>query len=135
MLALSGEQLARGILEVGVEHGYNTSLNHHRAGYRELVKTLGRDLSWIAPFRNLKTSDSGQGDLQQRAARLAEAAYEVDAKRDDVIANTLAAAVATRNLVSHRNRLLPRRDARTLGGPCADAVVLIWVAAREKGLV
>ncbi len=135
MLALSGEQLARGILEVGAERGYKASLNHYKAGYRDLVKTLGRDLSWIAPFRDLKTSDSGQGDLQQRAVRLAEAAYEVDAKRDDVIANTLAAAVATRNLVSHRHRLLPPRDASTLGRPCADALVLIWFTAREKGLV
>ena len=134
MLALSGEQLARGVLEARVERGQEASENHHKAGYRKLVETLGRDLSWLAPFRDLKTSDK-QGNLDQRAVRLAEAAYAVGAKRDDVIANALAAAVATRNLVSHRHRLLSSSDAGTLAGPCADAVVLIWLTAREKGLV
>ena len=134
MLALSGEQLARGVLEARVERGQEASENHHKAGYRKLVETLGRDLSWLATFRDLKTSDK-QGNLDQRAVRLAEAAYAVGAKRDDVIANTLAAAVATRNLVSHRHRLLSSRDAGTLAGPCADAVVLIWLTASKTGLV
>ena len=135
LLALSGEQLARGILDARTEGRHESSMNHHKSGYRELVETLGKDSSWLGPFRDLRTSDSGQGDLDQRAVRQAEAAQAVGAKRDDVIANTLAAAVATRNLVSHRHRLLPSRDARTLGGPCAAAVVLIWLTAREKGLV
>ena len=135
LLVLAGEQLARGILEARAERGHEASVNHHRSGYRELVKILGKDSSWLAPFRDLKTSDSGQGDLDQRAVRQAEAAHAVGARRDDVIANTLAAAVATRNLVSHGHRRLSSRDARTLAGPCADAVVLIWLTAREKGLV
>lgn len=134
-LALSGEQLARGILEARAEREHEDSSDHHRSGYRGLVKILGKDSSWLAPFRNLKTWDSGQGDLDKRALRLAEAADAAGARRDDVIANTLAAAVATRNLVSHRHRLLSSLDVGTLAGPCAGAVVLIWLTAREKGLV
>ena len=134
-LALSGEQLARGILDARAERGHEKSLDHHRSGYRDFVKILGQDSSWLAPFSDLRTSDSGQGDLDQRAVRLAEAAHAVDARRDDVIANTLAAAVATRNLVSHQHRLLSSHKARTLAGPCADAVVLIWLTARERRLV
>lgn len=34
-----------------------------------------------------------------------------------------------------REALVSSRDARTLGGPCADAVILTWLTAREKGLV
>ena len=134
-LALSGEQLARGILDARAERGHEKSLDHHRSGYRDFVKILGQDSSWLAPFSDLRTSDSGQGDLDQRAVRLAEAAHAVGARRDDVIANTLAAAVATRNLVSHQHRLLSSHKARTLAGPCADAVVLIWLTARERRLV
>ena len=134
-LALSGEQLARGILDARAERGHEKSLDHHRSGYRDFVKILGQDSSWLAPFSDLRTSDSGQGDLDQRAVRLAEAAHAVGARRDDVIANTLAAAVATRNLVSHQHRLLSSHKARTLAGPCADAVVLIWLTARQRRLV
>ena len=135
LLALSGEQLTRGVLDARAERGHEAPENNHRAGYRELVKTLGRDSTWLAPFRHLKTSDSGQGDLHQLSLHLSEVAHAVAANQDDVIANTLAAAVATRNLVSHRHRLLSFRDARTLAGPCADAVVLIWLTARKTGLV
>jgi len=77
--------------------------------YSKLVMTLGEGLPWLAPFKKLisagQTSDT-QGNLDQLAVRLAETAHAVGAKRDDVIANTLAAAVATRNLVSHRHRRL-----------------------------
>ena len=62
-LALSGEQLASGILDARAERGHEKSLDHHRSGYRDLVKILGQDSSWLAPFRNLKTSDGSQGDL------------------------------------------------------------------------
>ena len=134
-LALSGEQLARGIVDARAERGHEKSVNHHDKGYHGLVKTLGKDSSWLAPFKGLRTWDSGHGDLEQHAVGLVEAAYAVGAERDDVIANTLAAAVATRNLVSHRHLLLSSREASTLAGPCADAVVLIWLTAREKGLV
>ena len=135
LLALSGEQLARGILDARAERGHEASVNHYKSGYRELVEILGRDSAWLGPFSGLKTSDSGRGDLDQRAVRQAEATRAADATRDDVIANTLAAAVATRNLVSHRHQLLSSRVARTLAGPCADAVVLIWLTARERGFV
>ena len=135
LLALSGEQLARGILDARAEGRHESSVNHHKSGYRELVKILGKDSSWLGPFRDLKTSDSRQGDLDQRAVRQAEAARAVGAKLDGFIANTLAAAVATRNLVSHRHRLLSSCAARALAGHCADAVVLIWLTARDKGLV
>lgn len=135
LLALSGEQLARGIVDTRAERGHERSGSHHDKGYRRLVKTLGKDSSWLAPFIDLRTWDIGHGDLEQHAVGLVEAAYAVGAERDDVIANTLAAAVATRNLVSHRHLLLSSREARTLAGPCADAVILIWLTAREKGLV
>ena len=138
MLALSGEQLARGVLDARAEREHEEPVEHHGMPYAKLIRTLGEGLPWLAPFEKListgHTSDK-QGNLDQRAVRLAEAAHAVGAKRDDVIADTLAAAVATRNLVSHRHRLLPSRDARTLAGPCADAVVLIWLTARKTGLV
>ena len=138
MLALSGEQLARGVLDARAEREHEEPVEHHGMPYAKLVRTLCEGLPWLVPFEKListgRTSDK-QGNLDQRAVRLAEAAHVVGAKRDDVIANTLAAAVATRNLVSHRHRLLPSRDAGTLAGPCADAVVLIWLIAREKGRV
>ena len=138
LLALSGEQLARGVLGARAKRGHEESVNHLGMPYSKLVRTLGAGLPWLAPFEKListgQTSDK-QGNLDQRAARLVEAAHAVSTRRDDVIANTLAAAVAPRNLVSHRHQLLSSRDARTLAGPCADAVVLIWLTAREKGLV
>ena len=137
-LALSGEQLASGILDAQAECGHDESESHHGEPYSELVKILGKGWSWLSPFEKListgHTSDK-QGNLDQRAVRLVEAAHAVGAERDDVIAKTLAAAVAARNLVSHRHRLLSWRDATTLAGPCADAVVLIWLTARENGLV
>ncbi|MYD07368.1 MAG: hypothetical protein F4X07_10460 [Acidimicrobiaceae bacterium] len=136
MLAMSGEQLARGVLDERAEH--EESDKPHGMPYSQLIMTLGEGLTWLAPFKKLisdrQTSDK-QGNLDQLAVRLAETAHVVGAKRDDVIANTLAAAVATRNLVSHRHHRLSFRDARTLTGPCADAVVLIWLTARKKGLV
>ncbi len=136
LLAMSGEQLARGVLDARAEH--EESEKPHGMRYSKLVMTLGEGLPWLSPFEHListgQTSDT-QGNLDQRAVRLAEAAHAVGAKRDDVIANTLAAAVATRNLVSHRHHRLSSRAARTLAGPCADAVVLIWLTAREKDLV
>ena len=135
LVALSGEQLARGILHARAEGGHEASANLHGKGYRTLVRILGKNSSWLTPFKALRTWDNKQGDLQQHAVSLAEAAHAVGAERDHVIAYTLAAAVATRNLVSHRHRLLSSRDARTLAGPCADAVILIWLIARENGLV
>ena len=138
LLALSGEQLARGILDASAERGHEASGSRHGQRYFELVKTLGEGLHWLSPFEKListgQTSDN-QGNLEKRAVNLADAARAVGARREDIIANTLIAAVATRNLVSHRHQLLSPHDARTLAGPCVDAVVLIWLTAQEKGLV
>ena len=75
----------------------------------------------------------GTSQLPVRRVRLAEVAYAVGATRDDAIANTLAMAVGTGNLVSRRHRFLSSRDVGTLVGPRAEAVVLIWLTAREKG--
>ncbi len=134
-LAFAGEQLARGILVAWAEGGHASSARLHQEGYRDLVKNLGEESSWVALFNKSKTSDSEQGDLDQRAVRLAEAALAAGAERDEVIAKTFAAAVAVRNFVSHRHRLLSPRDARALAGSCADAVVLIWLVARNRGFV
>ena len=136
MLALSGEQLARGVLDEQAEH--EKSEKPYGMPYSKLIMTLGEGLPWLAPFKKLisdgQTSDT-QGDLDQLAVRLAETTHAVGAERDDIIVNTFVAAVATRNLVSHRHQRLSSRAARTLAGPCADAVVLIWLTAREKGIV
>lgn len=138
LLALSGEQLARGILDAQSQLGHEASVSHHGKSYSELVSILGAESSWLPRFTKLigsgQTSDR-QGDLDQRALRLSEAALAAGAGRDEVIANTLAAAVATRNLVSHRQQFLPLRAARTLGGPSADAVALTWLLAHARGLV
>ncbi len=138
-LALAGEQLAHGILDAQADRGHEGTVSHYGEPYRELITILGGAGSpWMKRFKSLidsgRTSDK-QGDLDQRAASLTEAGLAVGAGHDEVIANTLAAAVATRNLVSHRHQFLSVRTARTLGGPSADAVVLIWLLARERGLV
>ena len=136
-LALAGEQLARGILDAQAELGHLASVSHHGKRYSDLIKILGAESLWLPGFMRLigsgETSDR-QGDLDQRALSLTEAALAAGAGRDEVIANTLAAAVATRNLVSHRHQFLPLRAARALGGPCADAVVLIWLLTRDAGV-
>ena len=138
-LALAGEQLAHGILDAQADRGHEVTVSHYGEPYRELIMILGGAGSpWLKRFKSLidsgQTSDK-QGDLDQRAASLAEAGLAVGASHDEVIANTLAAAVATRNLVSHRHQFLSVHTARTLGGPSADAIVLIWLLARERGLV
>ena len=137
-LALAGEQLARGILDVQAELGHDAAVSHHGRPYSDLIRIVGAESSWLPSFTRLRdsgaTSDK-EGNLDQRAVSLTKAALAAGADRDEVIANTLAAAVATRNLVSHRHQFLPLRVARTLGGPCADAVVLIWLIARDAGRV
>ena len=136
-LALSGEQLAHGILDAQAELGHEASTAHHGESYSGLLGMLGAESSWFTRFKSSsrrQTSDR-RGDLDRKAVGFAEAALTVGAERDDVIANTLAAAVATRNLVSHRHHFLTGRTARMLGGPSADAIVLIWLLARARGLV
>lgn len=138
-LALSGEQLVHGILDAQTDLEHEASMTHYGEPYSKLVMSLGEAASpWLRRFRSLvgghQTSDK-QGDLDQRAVALTEAALAAGDDRDEVIANTLAAAVATRNLVSHRHHFLTGRTARMLGGPSADAIVLIWLLARARGLV
>ena len=138
-LALSGEQLARGILDARAERGHEESESHHGEPYGKLVKILGKDSSWLSPFEKLISTgpDIGQTGEPRSACRTPGPRRHTQSALNEtnLIANTLAAAVATRNLVSHRHRLLSWHDARTLAGPCADAVVLIWLTARENGLV
>ena len=64
---------------------------------------------------------------------MAAEAAAVDTRRYRAIALTLAAAMATRNLVNHRSKFLPTAVVRDLAGPCADAVVVVWLAARSRG--
>ncbi len=123
-LALAGEQLAHGILDTRAEHGHEASESHHGQPYNKLIKILGNNSSWLARFKKLISdghSSDKKGNPDQLAVRLVETAKAVGAERNDVIAYTLAAAIATRNLVSHRHRLLSWRDAGTLAGPCASA--------------
>ena len=57
-----------------------------------------------------------------RTAKMAAEAADPDTSRDRAIALTLAAAVATRNLVSHRSRFLSTALVMEIGGACADAI-------------
>lgn len=80
------------------------------------------------------TSDR-KGYLEDRAVSLARSTLDVDPGSDEAIANTLVIAVAARNLVSHRHRFLPSRTVMSLGGPCGNAIALIWLLAKRRGLV
>ena len=138
-LALAGEQLAHCILDTSPERDLDASdatpVGHYGQKYSRLIEILGRESTWLPRFKKLvsaaQTSDK-HGNLDQRALRLTEAAHAAGTGDDDVVAYTLAAAVATRNLVSHRHQFLSLRVVRTLGGPCADAVVLIWFLGRDR---
>ena len=141
-LALAGEQLVRGIVDTQREPSENASRSepatNHGKSYSDLIEVLGANSAWRICFRNLKSSgktSDKQGDLDYRALNLVRAAHESDARDDEAVACTLAAAVATRNLVSHRPRFLRYEVVRHLTGACADAVVLIWVLAKDRGLV
>ena len=141
-LALAGEQVLQAILESRAGGELDTSeattMPHYRRNYSELIKIIGQDSAWLPHFKTLMsngmTSDKG-GDLDKRAVQLAEATRAIGISPDEVIANTLGAAVAARNLVSHRYRFLETRIVNRLAGPCADAVPLIWFLARDKGFV
>ena len=129
-LALAVEQLAGGIVGVTANH-------HHGTGLRGLIKVIGANSSWLSHFESLignrATSDK-QGDLDRTALALARSIQTLNGE-DKVIATTLVSAVAARNLVSHRHKILSRDTTMTLGGVCADAVVLIWLIARARGIV
>ena len=103
-----------------------------------LIEALGAETLWLPIFQKLVstgyTSDR-QGELEERALSLARSMPDADAVNDDAIASTLVVAVAARNLVSHRHRFLSARTVRSLGEPCANAVVLVWLLAKGRGLV
>ena len=130
-LALAVEQFARGILDTAKQP-------HHGKGFSELIQVIGEGSTWLQHFNSLfgdgATSDN-QGDLHLKTVRLAQSISTSDARDDEAIAETLVCAVATRNLVSHRHKFLSRQEIMTLGGTCAKAVVLVWLLAKDKGLV
>ncbi len=141
-LALAGEQLLRGI--VGARRdpiedaSHSEPVAHHGKSYSDLIEVLGQNTAWHTCFMKLKstgqTSDK-KGDLDYRALNLVRATHESDVKCDEAVARTLVAAVAARNLVSHRPRFLGFEVVRHLTGVCADAVVLIWILAKDRGFV
>ncbi len=132
-LALAVEQLLRALLEVEspCSHTPHQDDCPHNKTLRPMVQILGRDSAWLPHFKPLKTGD-GAGDLAERSVERAVHAATPGIDRDQMVANTLAAAVGTRNLVSHRSRFLPTREAERLGDACARAVVLVWFEARES---
>jgi len=123
--------LARGILDATGEPHYNKTLS-------ELLKHIGADSPWVQHFKRLvstgATSDK-QGDLAERTLKRARSFQTLDTKDDKAIAKTLVCAVATRNLVSHRHKLLSREQIMYLGGVCANSVVLVWLLSKARGLV
>ena len=130
-LALAVEQLARGILDAAKQP-------HHGKSLPGLIKIIGAGSTWLPHFdsqiKRRVTWDT-KGDLHLKAVGLARSIQTSDAKDDEAIAKTLVCAVATRNLVSHRHKFLSRQEIMTLGGTCAKAVVLVWLLAKDKGLV
>jgi len=130
-LALAAEQLARGILDT-------TKEPLHGEGFRGLIRFIGAGLPWLGHFEWLigqgMTSDR-QGDLNHKAFALARSIQTFQGDEEKVVSTSLAAAVATRNLVSHRHKFLSREETLTLGGVCAESVILIWLQAKAKGLV
>jgi len=141
-LALAVEQLTRAILEVAAKCEHPAE-NHsaecpHGKTLRPLIEVIGRDSTWLQEFREADSHDlkgDAPGALERRAAEMAAEAASPEASRDSVIALTLAAALATRNLVSHRSRFLRASVVMEVGGACADAIVIVWLLAREKGFV
>ena len=130
-LALAVEQLARGILDTAQEAQHGKSLS-------EMIKIIGRNSSWLKQFNllmgNGETSDKS-GILDQTALALAQSIQTLDSKDDAVVARTLVVAVAARNLVAHRHEFLTREVILTLGGACANSVVLVWLLAKAEGFV
>ena len=139
-LALAVEQLTRAILEVAAkcEHpaeSHSAECPHGKTLWL-LIEVIGRSSTWLPEFKEADTSDlkgDDPGALERRAAEMAAEAAAPEASRDRAIALTLASAVATRNLVSHRSRFLPTSVVMEIGGACADAIVVVWLLARNKG--
>lgn len=130
-LALAAEQLARGIL-------YTTQEPPYGEGFRGLIKFIGAGFPWLGHFEELigegVTSDK-QGNLDHKAFALARSIQTFQGDEDKVVSTTLVTAVATRNLVSHRHKYLTREEVLTLGGVCANSIILIWHLAKVRGLV
>ena len=141
-LALAVEQLTRAVLE-GAANCNHPAESHsrecpHGKTLRPLVEVLGRTSTWLPEFKKADTGDltgDHPGALERRAAKMAADAAAPDTSRDGAIALTLAAAVATRNLVSHRSGFLPTAVVMEIGGACADAIAVVWLVARTKNLV
>ena len=130
-LALAVEQLLRVLLEVKSQcsHAPHQDDCPHNKTLRPMVQVLGKDSAWLPHFNRLQTDDRA-GDLMERSVEMAKHAATPGIDCDEIVATTLAAAVGTRNLVSHRAKFLPTRVAEHLGGACARAVVLIWLETR-----
>lgn len=126
-LALAVEHLARGILEsAGLPHQ-----GHHLS---KLYQTLGSGAPWVRELQALLsqgiTSDKA-GELDQQVMALKGSARPADSD-DLVIARTFALAIAARNLVSHRHRMLDEVPVRIMSGACARALVITWLLARRR---
>ena len=141
-LALAVEQLTRAILEEAANCSHPTESHSedcpHGKTLRRLVQVLGRGSAWLPEFERADTGDlpgDDPGALEGRTAKMAAEAADPDTSRDRAIALTLAAAVATRNLVSHRSRFLSTALVMEIGGACADAIAAVWLVARSKGFV
>ena len=141
-LALAVEQLTRAILEEAAACNHPTESHAedcpHGKALRRLVEVLGRDSTWLPEFGRTDTGDLTGDDpeaLEVRTAKMAAEAADPDTSRDRAIALTLAAAVATRNLVSHRSRFLSTALVMEIGGACADAIAVVWLVARSRGFV
>ena len=141
-LALAVEQLIRAILEEAANCSHPTESHSkecpHGKTMRPLVEALGQSSAWLPDFKKADTGDltgDDPGALERRTARMALDAAAPETSRDGAIALTLAAAVATRNLVSHRSRFLPTAVVMEIGGACADAIAVVWLVARSRGFV
>ena len=133
-LALAVEQLAHVLVEESPHLRPSEGSSMPRS-LRELIRFLGQGCSWTADLKRLKSSDQNDdrpGDLERRALDMSRAALSTENDRDGRVANTLGAAIAARNLVSHRPRFLPSHIVEPLSGSCADALVLVWTLARSE---
>ena len=129
-LALAVEQLTRGILSATPEPMHEKRLS-------EVLKRLAEDSTQLDEFKHLRgpsgTSETN-GDPDRWVIDLADSARDDDP--DDLkIARTLVLAVAARNLVSHRPRMLGESASGSLMLPCVRSIALVWILARRRGFV
>lgn len=130
-LALAAEQFTRGILDTAQQP-------HHGKPFGKLLKMVGTDTLWLEQFSLLmkqgETSDKPPQFLDQKALKLVQSIPDKQ-YNNEVIAKTLVAAVAARNLVSHRHKLLTYEVTTNLGGACANSIVLVWLFAKDRGYI